>query len=189
MFIVEYRGHFGFIKPWTAVRDELTYSQQFLTPSIIMGIEQKLFPELLGKTEYEPKIVRHKLQYSGINQQQEQTQTKALVIKKREGMATRPRSILKRGVLINPKLFLAFQNEKDSSIACSQHICLCRNEDILLPVGKAISVTEEEFDALDGFELRFEQSEMSFLVGYNRFRNSSPMFGKLEITGNPVQGN
>ena len=29
-YVVTYAGPFGFIKPWTAVRDELTYSQQFL---------------------------------------------------------------------------------------------------------------------------------------------------------------
>lgn len=35
MYIVTYKGQFGFIKPWTAVRDGETFSQQFLTPSII----------------------------------------------------------------------------------------------------------------------------------------------------------
>lgn len=49
MYVVKYTGVFGFIKPWTAVRDSLTYSQQFLTPSIIEGIEKKLFPELLNE--------------------------------------------------------------------------------------------------------------------------------------------
>jgi hypothetical protein len=51
MYVVKYTGPFGFIKPWTAVRDDLTFSQQFLTPSMIAGIERKLFPELL-KSEY-----------------------------------------------------------------------------------------------------------------------------------------
>ena len=50
MYIVKYTGKFGFIKPWTAVRDGETFSQQFLTPSIIEGIEKKLFPELLIRT-------------------------------------------------------------------------------------------------------------------------------------------
>ena len=45
IYIVKYTGPFGFIKPWTAVRDSETYSQNFLTPSIIEGIEKKLFPE------------------------------------------------------------------------------------------------------------------------------------------------
>lgn len=49
MYVVTYTGKFGFIKPWTAVRDGETFSQQFLTPSMIEGIEKKLFPELLEK--------------------------------------------------------------------------------------------------------------------------------------------
>ena len=49
MYIIKYSGPFGFIKPWTVVRDSETFSQQFLTPSIIEGIEKKLFPELLNE--------------------------------------------------------------------------------------------------------------------------------------------
>ena len=187
MFVVVYHGYFGFIKPWTAVRDELTFSQQFLTPSIIIGIEQKLFPEMLNETNYVPRIIRHKLQYSGISQQQEQTQPKGLTIRTKERVAERPRSILKRGVLIHPKLCLAFPNKDNAARAVTQHICLCRNEDIMLPLEDVIDMTEEEFDKLDGFELRFEQSDMSFLVGYNRFKDNAPMYGKLEITGNPIR--
>ena len=188
MFVVVYHGNFGFIKPWTAVRDELTFSQQFLTPSIIMGIEQKLFPEMLNETNYIPRIIRHKLQYAAINQQQEQTQPKGLTIKSKVGVAERPRSILKRGILVNPQLYLAFKNKDDAERAMTQHICLCRNEDLMLPLEDVIDMTEEEFDMLDGFELRFEQSDMSFLVGYNRFKENAPMYGKLDITGNPIQG-
>jgi len=74
MYVIKYTGQFGFIKPWTAVRDEETFSQQFLTPSMVAGIERKLFPELL-KEEYGIfKIKRHRLSYSGISSQQEQTQ-------------------------------------------------------------------------------------------------------------------
>lgn len=65
-YVVKYSGPFGFIKPWTAVRDSKTFSQQFLTPSIIEGIRQKLEVS---------KILRHKLSYSGISVKQEQTQT------------------------------------------------------------------------------------------------------------------
>lgn len=50
MYVVKYSGPFGFIKPWTAVRDTETFSQQFLTPSIVEGIEKKLFPELLNES-------------------------------------------------------------------------------------------------------------------------------------------
>ncbi len=34
MYVIKYSGPFGFIKPWTAVRDSETYSQNFLIPSI-----------------------------------------------------------------------------------------------------------------------------------------------------------
>ena len=56
MYVVKYTGVFGFIKPWTAVRDSLTYSQQFLTPSVIEGIEKKIFSDILlyvNKSQYE----------------------------------------------------------------------------------------------------------------------------------------
>ena len=71
-YVIKYSGPFGFIKPWTAVRDSETYSQQFLTPSIVEGIEKKLFPEFLiddcrGKIM---KIVRHRLNYLCIDNQQ-----------------------------------------------------------------------------------------------------------------------
>lgn len=42
-YVVKYTGPFGFIKPWTAVRDGLTYSQQFLSPSTLEGIEKNYF--------------------------------------------------------------------------------------------------------------------------------------------------
>lgn len=75
MYIVKYESHFGFIKPWTAVRDGETFSQQFLTPSIVEGIEKKLFPELLEKQGIH-KIKRHRLNYLGLDVQQERTWSK-----------------------------------------------------------------------------------------------------------------
>ena len=90
-YVVKYGGPFGFIKPWTAVRDASggeTYSQQFLTPSIIEGIRQKL--EVTA-------IMRHKLSYAGINIQQEVVQAKAWSKKGKTFM--RARSVLKRLLL------------------------------------------------------------------------------------------
>ncbi|MGN9307592.1 hypothetical protein [Enterococcus faecium] len=71
-YVVKYSGAFGFIKPWTAVRDSETFSQQFLTPSIIEGIEKKLFPELLRERGIK-KIKRYRLNYQGLDMQQERT--------------------------------------------------------------------------------------------------------------------
>ena len=183
-YVVKYTGTFGFIKPWTAVRDGETFSQQFLTPSIIEGMEKKLFPELLENNGEIRKIQRHKLSYDAIDSQQEVTQTKGWKVSKKE--MTRERSILKRGVMLNPVLYLAFAEKSDAETAAKQHICLCRNEDILLPDAEISELTEEQFAELDGFELRFGESEQSFLVGYNRFDGGKPMYGWIEYNGNKL---
>jgi len=193
MFVVKYSGQFGFIKPWTAVRDDEVYSQQFLTPSIIGGIERKLFPELLVKPWGIYKIKRHRLTYSQISRQQEQIQPRGWNSKKSEKGKeyTRPYSILNRGVLVNPILFLAFETKDDAEIATKQHICLSRNEDILYPDSEIIETTEQEFDnnedLFSGFELVFEKNDNSFMVGYNRLNNNEAMYGWLKVVGNPVR--
>jgi hypothetical protein len=175
LHIVTYTGPFGFIKPWTAVRDERTFSQQFLTPSIIEGLRIRL-----GVSE----IVRHKLTYAKIDQQQERTQSRGFLETKK--MASREQSILIRGVMLYPKLKLAFTNLENAKLASEQHICLCRNEDILLPETNIESIEEGDFDQLTGFELLFQSGTNTILVGYNRYRENEPMFGLLKITGNPV---
>lgn len=180
MFIVKYSGKFAFIKPWTAVRDGETFSQQFLTPSIIEGIEKKLFPELLSIRGIR-KIVRHKLYYDTMDAQQEVTQTRGW--EKKGKMMVRERSILVRDVLLNPVLYLAFEDEDDAERASKQHVCLCRNEDILMPDGVINQMQEREFSSLPGFELRFGETGDSFLVGYNRFDNGNAMFGRIEYGG------
>lgn len=176
-YVVKYIGPFGFIKPWTAVRDSKTFSLQFLTPSIVEGIRQKLE---VGK------ILRHKLTYGGISVQQEQTQPRDWEVKKNQKLMVRARSILERGVLLSPCLLLVFENREDAAKAHRQHICLCRNEDVLLPVEDVKEMTEEQFDGLTGFELRFGENESSFPVGFNRFEGGAPMLGWLEINGKPV---
>ncbi|MEI8084913.1 MAG: hypothetical protein WCG93_01725 [Paludibacter sp.] len=178
-YVVRYSGVFGFIKPWTAVRDSKTFSQQFLTPSIIEGIRQKLEVD---------SILRHKLTYTSISIQQEQTQTRGWEKKTQLKMMVRNQSILERGIMINPTLYLAFNTFDDAEKASKQHICLCRNEDILFPDEEIMKIDEVEFDELIGFELRFGKSEKSFLVGFNRFEEAAPMYGWLEITGKPVTG-
>lgn len=195
MYVVKYTGSFGFIKPWTAVRDSETYSQQFLTPSIVAGIERKLFPELLKKEYGIYKVKRHRLSYSQVSQQQEQIQARGWNARGTAKNRTyeRPYSILIRGVLVNPELFLAFDNIEDAKIASCQHICLARNEDILYPSEDIFEVSEDEFDnneeLFSGFELIFENTEKSFLVGYNRFNNAEPMYGYLKVVGTPVKRN
>ena len=189
MYFVNYRGSFGFIKPWTAVRDSETFSQQFLTPSIVAGIERKLFPDLLPEPYGLYKIKRHRLSYKQTSHQQEQIQPRGW--NKKNNCFYRPYSIIVRGVLIEPNLYLGFNKEKDAIHAAKQHICVCRNEDILFPNESIIKMPEEDFDTqediFNGFELVFEQNEQSFLVGYNRFDDNKPMYGWLKVIGNPVR--
>jgi hypothetical protein len=187
-FIVKYTGIFGFIKPWTAVRDGETFSQQFLTPSIIQGIEKKLFPELLQN--YSPKIARHRLSNAGISVQQERTHSRGfLAAKPKEGIpALRALSIIKRGILLEPELYLAFLDKDFALRASAQHICLCRNEDVLYPEAEIFEANEAEFDRdFTGFELIETSENNGFLVGYNRQMDCVPMFGELKVFGNPIR--
>ena len=179
MQVVTYTGPFGYLKPWTAVRDDETYSQQFPTPSVIEGMRQKL-----GVST----ILRHKLTYTGLSMQQEQTQPRGWTHEKKKGIMGRPRAILVRGVLLAPKLHLAFTTEQEATAAASQHLCLCCNEDIVLPVAQ-LSLSEAEFDALPGFELRPTAATEpgAFLVGFNRFANGAAILGRLEMVSNPIR--
>lgn len=182
LYVIPFTGPFGFIKPWTAVRDSETYSQQFLTPSIIEGMREKLEVSV---------IPRHRLTHRGFDAQQERTQSagynEKIIKSKREAVYERPMSILTRDVLLEPTLRLAFASEEDAERAAQQHLCLCRNEDVLLPESRPRRMTEQEFDRLDGFELRFGKGPNSFMVGYNRFEGGEPMYGSLTITGQPIQ--
>ncbi|MFT5581150.1 MAG: hypothetical protein ACJAVW_001450 [Spirosomataceae bacterium] len=188
-YVVKYTGPFGFIKPWTAVRDSETFSQQFLTPSIVEGIEKKLFPELLQKNGIF-KIKGHRLSFEQISGQQEKIQTRGWnsTKKGKQILFERPNGILIRGTLVNPILNLAFASKTDAEIAAKQHICLCRNEDLMFPAeiietDKNIFETNESL--FSGFELIFEKIEKSFLVGYNRM-TSEQMFGWIKVVGNPI---
>lgn len=176
-YVVTFTGPFGFIKPWTAVRDGETFSQQFLTPSIIEGMRQRLGVDA---------ILRHRLTYAGLNQQQEMVQSAGYEIKKPAGhkqkIAFRNMSILKRNVMLSPYLSLAFEKAEDAEVAFQQHLCLCRNEDLIFPVNIEL-LNEAEFDQLPGFELRFGKDQLgAFIVGYNRYEDYSPMYGHLEVT-------
>ena len=189
-YVVKYSGPFGFIKPWTAVRDSETFSQQFLTPSIVEGIEKKLFPELLEESGIY-KIVGHRLSYDQVTSQQEVIQTRGWnsTKKGKHYQYSRPTAILDRGILHNPVLYLAFTSNEDANIASKQHICLCRNEDLILPID-IIRTTKEQFEnneqLFPGFELVFEKNDHSFLVGYHRY-TQEPMYGWIRVVGQPVK--
>lgn len=189
LYVVKYAGPFGFIKPWTAVRDSETFSQQFLTPSILEGIEKKLFPELLNLSGIK-KIVRHRLSYDQVSQQQEVIQARGWnqTKKGQKYLFERPTSIIVRGVLLNPVLYLAFKDLEDAEQALMQHVCLVRNEDVMLPQ-QILTLSESEFDdeeTFAGFELVFEKNDKSFPVGIDR-KTGNQMYGWLKIIGTPVK--
>lgn len=185
-YVVKYSGPFGFIKPWTAVRDSETFSQQFLTPSIVEGIEKKLFPELLLSTGIH-KIKGHRLSYQSIEMQQERTWAKGgFRANKEKGVWKTNLGILNRGVMLNPQLCLVFETEDDALRAFQQTICLCRNEDLLFPE-EMKSATAEEWEEVNGFELIFSESSKGFKVGNNRFAEGAEMFGELKVYGNPIR--
>jgi len=186
-YVVKYTGPFGFIKPWTAVRDSETYSQQFLTPSIVEGIEKKLFPELLEEKGKIQKIIRHRINYCGIDVQQERTWSKGgFEAKCEKGVYKTNMGVLSRGVMLNPNLYLVFFNESDAQIAFQQSICLCRNEDIIFPESM-LKMDKEEFEQINGFELLFRTEAIGFKVGRNRFDKSREMYGELIVVGNPIR--
>jgi hypothetical protein len=211
-YIIKYVGPFAFIKPWTAVRDGETFSQQFLTPSIIEGMEKKLFPEMLNKKGLQNAIIGHRLNYAAVSRQQEQTWSKAWVEKSGEPIITqkvikrkgveelkevkiptitrRPATgIIARGVLVDPNLYLAFSSIDYANRAFVQHICLARNEDILFPEEMfETTVTDWNSSVFPGFEFLFGQGEdMNFKTGYNRFADAAPMYGRLTSFGDPIR--
>ena len=173
--VVTYTGPFGYIKPWTAVRDGETFSQPFLTPSIIEGMKIKL-----GVSE----ILRHRLSHAGISRQQEQVQAAGWKSKKvGYGKALiRETGVLTRGVMLRPLLSLAFATAEDAETAASDHLCLCRNEDLVFPTeidgGLVREMTAETFDALDGFEMQFEDGPGSIPLGVSRYTGEM-MYGRL----------
>ena len=89
--------------------------------------------------------------------------------------------------MLNPTLYLAFPDQEDAEQAATQHLCLCRNEDVVLPDPDVRATSEAEFEQITGFELRFGQEvDGAFMVGYNRFDGGRPMYGALTITGDPT---
>lgn len=182
LHIVRWSGPFGFLKPWTAVRDAEIYSQTFLTPSVLEGLRQKL-----GVSA----ILRHRLHHLGLSRQQEQVQSSGWAEKKEKGSdgrrqirLTRGTGVLVRGVLLRPTLCLAFATFEEAVLAAEQHICLCRNEDVLLPLDAPEVMTDVEFDRMPGIEFIVGEGPDSALVGYNRFERDAegrpaPMVGRI----------
>lgn len=191
-YIVKYEGRFGFIKPWTAIRDSYTNSLFYLSQSTIMGIERKLFPELLnGDNKNLEKILRYRLSFSNLSVQQETTRSINYERKgKKEKYFVAKSSYINRGILINPILYLLFSSKDDAQEAISQHFCLSRNQDVMLPNNEIIEISSiDEFDdeeMFSGYELlpTTEDDLNGIWFGINRYTNEN-QFGKFHIVGEP----
>lgn len=161
--VVKYTGPFGYIKPWSAVRDELTASQTFLAPGTVQGISQKLFG--LGQRN---RVVAHRISHAGISLQKE------MIWPKHRKKQT-DRGVLDRGVMLEPWLFLAFQTEADARHAFTQHICLCRNEDVLLPC-PVFGIQEKDTSAFAELGCGLEPAPQGIPVGLNRYEADAEGF-------------
>ena len=184
MYLVKYaESQFGFIKPFTSVRDEVTFSQTFLTTSILIGMEFATFDTDYKLTGRPNRICRHKLSYKSFSLQQEvvscERQNIHFSTSKDGKINIKGTSTLERGVLLYPELNLCFESFEDAQIAFESTIKLTRNEDIMFPVD-IIKLTEEEFEQIPGIE--FFPKEEGILVGYNRFDNFKPMYGEIKHT-------
>jgi hypothetical protein len=195
LYLIKYTGPFGYIKPWSAVRDELTYSQLYLTTPTLTGMEIKLGVN---------RILRHRINYASIARMQEVVWPKQYDQVKRylDGVKNAEKgkkppddtkSILTRGVMIEPELILAFGTEEEQSLAFSQHLCLCRNEDVVLPIEKW-SATLPEFEDYPGFEFIPSTTDdpEALFHGLNRFEmlpdgQHAPVYGRILRTGEPMR--
>ena len=110
MYIVKYKGIFGFIKPFSSLRDITTRSSFFIPPSSLEGMEERIFGNVSGK------ILKYKLDFSGTNKNQEAIKNK-LTANNKGKINKISTSILNRIVLVNPVLYLAFENKEDAEKA------------------------------------------------------------------------
>jgi hypothetical protein len=54
-------------------------------------------------------------------------------------------------------------------------------------VSEIKEIPENEFNKLEGFELIITDADEGFMVGYNRFNDFEPMYGRLEITDGAIR--
>jgi len=193
-YIIKYEGSFGFIKPWSAVRDTKTKSCFYLTPSILMGIERKLFPELsLNDNGKLNKILRYRLNFQDVTFQKELTRSINYINKTSKSNKKKyfiaNTNTVERGLLLNPVLYIMISSINDIDIFMSQHICLCRNEDILFPT-KIIEIenddnfnTDEQFYGYESFSCD-ENDDNSILCGLNKYTNDK-QYIQFKMFGTP----
>lgn len=178
-YVVKYTGEFGFIKPFTSMRDDFINSEKYLYPSTINGIEKKIFNDI------QDRIVRHRLDFDSLSEQKETT--KSISPKTENGKTFYERNLISKIFLINPKLYLFFDNIEDAEIANKTVVFLSRNEDILFPNKNIININDNEIDNVDGFEgvKTTMEDEEGMFVGFNKYTNKR-QYIRLEIFGEPT---
>ncbi len=190
IYITIFKGDFGFIKPWSAVRDSKTRSNYYLSPSILMGIEIKIFPELLknenGKLN---KIMGYRLSFLGTTWQQESTKSinfeRKIDNRNKNHYFKAQSSIINRGYLLYPELYLIFNNAEDANIAMEQHVCLCKNEDILLPIKMLELNSLEDFNEdYPGYESVESDETKGIYCGLNQYTGKK-QYIEFRMIGEP----
>jgi hypothetical protein len=156
LHVVTYEGPLGFIKPAQAVRDEQIYSQRFLAPATVEGMRRKLGASSIDRVRLDAKELTRP--------QQETIQAPTTRI---QSSYEREESIVERRLLLRPTLYLGFEDPADADLAERQHLCLCRNEDVVLPTGRE-EMTREEFDQIPGFTF-VQDPDGTALAGRNRY--------------------
>lgn len=156
LHVVTFEGPLGFIKPAQAVRDKQVFSQRFLAPSTVEGMRRKLGAESIDRVRLHAEELTRP--------QRETTQAPTTRI---QSSYERNESIVDRRLLLHPTLRLGFEREADAGRAGRQHLCLCRNEDVVLPTGRE-TMTHEEFDSLPGFTF-VPDPDGTAVAGYNRY--------------------
>ena len=167
--------YFGFIKPYTGVRDIETYSTTYLPTSLINGIEN--YMEIPFNS-----IVRHKLIFSKYGQSKEMVKTSNGTIWYKNNIYERDvdnkgfNFIHYKHCLINPEIIFAFTDKSLAEIAHSTTIYLGQTEYIIYPEGEIFEITEEEFNKLEGVETFPSDKENGIFCGFNRFNNNQKQY-------------
>lgn len=176
---MRYSGLFAFIKPFSAIRDELVMSSIYVPPSVIMGIEGHLFGTATGR------ILRSRLSFQGVSYQKELIHTAGwnwVLGKSYE----RGQSILNRGILLYPELVLAFSTLDQALLAATGWVMLSRREDVLMPHSDPQSCSLSEWDALPGYECIPVALNEPGAVPMGYTLDGSPMYVRLVGQFDPV---
>lgn len=176
------KPYFGFIAPYTSVRDSETFSLTFCPPSVIDGIEKNL--------GCSGKIVRHKLTY--FMGAMDKEFVKAIVYTKTNDLK---QTIHLKHVLINPVLTLAFDNYSDANNAVLTSISFGQKEYLLCALPNSDDnttkmktnqddyiqiINDDDFDLIPGVETFLTTEDDGIYVGNNRQRGNERMFIKIK---------